>query len=105
MKWEIEGELYLRENDYDMYSVVEPCVITNNIDRDTIIYKDRDYCSYKHPSSDHIIRDFYLSEWLENTVGMVAAREEFEFVEGKRTHLESFQPQTKKVRITIEEIE
>lgn len=100
MKWEIEGELYLKENGYDQFDVVEPCIITNDMDRDRVIYKD-----LKWDDKNDLEEGLYLSTWLEDTVKMDYARREFTFHEEACNHTISFQPQTKKVRITIEEID
>ncbi len=123
MKWEIEGELYLKENGYDQYDVIEPYIITKDMDRCKIIYKNvgQRYIDGAWQTDElkkQIKEGLLLSEWIEYEIGLNEGRVEYHYehqnYKDEKTHTdkrfcslseESFQPQTKKVRITIEEID
>lgn len=108
MKWEIEGELYIQLNSYDQYEVSEPYIITKGMNRDNIIYENREWeflpitCkSGREDPSKLVTCGQSISNWIEKTTLLEVAEEKSHFEIRKA----SFQPQTKKVRITIEEIE
>lgn len=112
-KWEVEGEIYLQENGYDEYDIVEPYIITTHMNRGNIIYKDRDMiyglyqCMRERLADTGLLveRGLHLSNWLEYVVGLKPAREYCHSTNLDYNYTINFQPQTKKVRITIEEIE
>lgn len=119
MKWEIEGELYLGINYYDQYEVTEPYIITADMNRDNIIYKgvghrfnfEENKWEYDEKEKQ-ICTGEPLSDWVESFSGLTptSIQTYSEVTPYKNSSFcskyeSSFQPKTKKVRITIEEIE
>lgn len=108
MKWEIEGELYIELTEYDMYEIPEAYVITKDINRDNVIYKDKAWALLPYTcgrfNEDHnqlAIPGKSITEWIQESVNIKESVLETNW----KNKSGSFQPETKKVRITIEEIE
>lgn len=118
-KWEIEGELYVQINYYDQYGIDEPYIITSDMNRDNIIYNgvghrfNFEENKWEYDKEEKKIAcGKLISQWIEEVCKLVpcAIKSRSVMTPHKDSqfcslHEESFQPQTKKVRITIEEIE
>lgn len=108
MKHEIEGEIYCRVMGYDCYEIPEIYLITQNDKRENAIYKDKPdqfglfkCCREMEDHNQLVDLGTDLTGWLINNLELDECEEENNW----KNRTITFQPKTKKVRITVEEIE